>query len=176
MEDDVNTLPVTVEPLELHPEVLPLLVAWYEAEWPEWYCSGRGNATQDLREFSNQTSLPVGVVALCDGVVCGAAALKAESIPSYKYLSPWAAAGLVDPALRGRGIGFQLLLALEEQAKALGFKRIYCGSSSADTLLRRADWRSDPAVKADARQQGTPANSASIWHAPRRLLRVSVRK
>src|SRR5439155_7928630 len=100
-----------------------------------------GNAMQDLREFSNQTSLPVGVVALRDGVVCGAAALKAESIPSHKHLSPWAAAGLVNPALRGQGIGFQLLLGLEEQAKGLGFKRIYCGSSSADTCLRRADWR-----------------------------------
>jgi N-acetylglutamate synthase-like GNAT family acetyltransferase len=81
------------------------------------------------------------VVALRDGIVCGAAALKAESIESHKHLSPWAAAGFVNPALRGQGIGLQLLHALEVQAQVLNFPRIYCGTSSAGTLLQRANWR-----------------------------------
>ena len=132
---------LTIEPLALHPEALPTLVSWYEAEWPSWYGSGRGDAKRDLQAFSNQGSLPVGVVALRDGIVCGAAALKAKSIESHKHLSPWAAAGFVNPALRGQGIGLLLLRALEVHAKALGFQRIYCGTNSAATLLRRANWQ-----------------------------------
>lgn len=132
---------LSIEPLALHPEAVPELVSWYEAEWPEWYGTGRGNATRDLQSFSNQGSLPVGVVALQDGAVCGVAALKAESIPSHKHLSPWVAAGLVAPVHRGQGIGLQLVLALEGQAKALGFTRIYCGTSTAGTLLQRAHWQ-----------------------------------
>jgi GNAT superfamily N-acetyltransferase len=132
---------LTIRPLALHPEPLPVLLSWFEAEWPEWYGSGRGDAARDLEAYSNQGSLPVGMVALRDGAVCGIAVLKAESISSHKHLSPWAAAGLVDPALRGQGIGLRLVLALEEQAKALGFPRIYCGTSTADNLLRRANWQ-----------------------------------
>ena len=132
---------LTIEPLAHHAEVLPVLLSWYEAEWPEWYGSGQGDAARDLQAFSNEGSLPVGIVALRDGVVCGVAALKAESIPSHKHLSPWAAAALVNRALRGQGIGLQLLLALEGQAKKLNFKRIYCGTSTADTLLQRASWQ-----------------------------------
>jgi len=132
---------VSVELLALHPGALPTLVAWYEGEWPLWYGSGRGDATRDLQAFSNQGCLPVGIVALRDGVVCGAAALKAESIESHKHLSPWAAAGFVDPALRGQGIGLRLLHALEAQARTLDFRRIYCGTSSAGNLLRRANWQ-----------------------------------
>lgn len=132
---------VTVEPLALHPEVLPILVQWFEAQWPSWYRTGQGDAQRDLRAFSNQGSLPIGVVALRGGVICGVAALKAESIETHRHLSPWAAAGLVDPALRGRGIGLQLLSSLEMHAKELNFKSIYCGTSTAESLLQRAGWR-----------------------------------
>jgi GNAT superfamily N-acetyltransferase len=132
---------ITVEPLAFHPEALPTLVSWYEAEWPSWYRPGRGDAEQDLRAFSNQGSLPVGVVALRDGIVCGVAALKAESIESHKHLSPWAAAGFVKPALRGQGIGLELLRALEAHAQMLNFSHIYCGTNGAATLLQRANWR-----------------------------------
>jgi len=124
-----------------HPEALAELAELFEAEWPAWYRGGRGNARQDLQAYAQQGALPVGVLALRAGAVCGVAALKAESILSHRHLSPWAAAGLVPAALRGQGIGLQLLLALEQQARQLGFARIYCGTSTAATLLERAGWR-----------------------------------
>ena len=108
---------VVVEPLALHPEALLELTWLFEAEWPSWYgTGGPGCAADDLLAFAAATGLPFGVVALQHGEVCGVAALKAESIPSHRHLSPWAAAGLVKPSLRGRGIGAALLAALEEQA------------------------------------------------------------
>lgn len=57
-----------------------------------------------------------------------------------KHLSPWAAAGFVQPSLRGQGIGLKLLCALEAQARAMGFARLYCGTSTAETLLQHAGW------------------------------------
>ncbi len=130
-----------VEPLALHPEALPTLVRWYEAEWPAWYRSGRGDARRDLESYSNQGSLPVGVVALKRGIVCGVGALKAESVASHVHLTPWASAGFVDPALRGQGIGLLLLNALEENARLLGFPRIYCATGTSASLLARAHWQ-----------------------------------
>ena len=131
-----------VGPLASHPEVLPHLPAWFEAEWPSYYgADGPGHAQRDLQAYSNTDGLPFGVVVFEHGSVCGVAALKVDSIASHAHLSPWAGAGLVRPDLRGRGIGQQLLLALEAQARVMGFNRIYCGTSTAERLLQRCGWQ-----------------------------------
>ena len=100
-----------VEPLARHPELIPLLAGWFVSEWPTWYGIGcEGNVTQDLQEFAaSETSLPIGFVVFSNGTPTGAGALKAESIPSHKHLSPWAAAGFVIPEQRGQGVGAALL-------------------------------------------------------------------
>ena len=131
-----------IEPLALNRQLLPLLQSWFEAEWPAWYGpGGQGDAGSDLAGFANRGSLPTAVVAFRAGQLCAVAALKAESIPSHRHLSPWAAAGYVQPSLRGQGIGAQLLAALEHEAARLGFGRIYCGTSSAQSLLQRCGWQ-----------------------------------
>lgn len=134
--------PLRVEPLAAHPEVLDELRAWFEAQWPSYYgVDGPGDAMRDLLAYSHTDGLPFGVVALAGDTVCGVAALKADSIASHQHLSPWAAAGMVRPDLRGRGIGRELLLALEQRASEMGFDRIYCGTSTAQGLLQRCGWR-----------------------------------
>ena len=131
-----------IEPLASHPEVLPVLQAWFAWEWPAYYgAAGRGNARRDLHAYANPAGLPFSVVAFREGAVCGVAALKADSIATHAHLSPWAAAGVVRRDLRGRGIGEQLLLALQRQAAAMGFSKIYCGTSTAEGLLQRTGWR-----------------------------------
>ncbi|WP_334189086.1 GNAT family N-acetyltransferase [Noviherbaspirillum sp.] len=132
---------LAIEPLALHPQAIPILCEWFEAEWPSYYGpDGPGSAQNDLHAYANQGSLPVGVVALDAGKVCGVAALKVESIASHRHLLPWAAAGIVHPSLRGQGIGRLLLYALEQEARKLGFDRIYCGTSTAHGLLQRSNW------------------------------------
>lgn len=136
------TTGLRIDPLALHPEVLPVLQRWFELEWPSYYeAGGPGSAQQDLQAYANLDGLPYGVVAFRDGSLCGVAALKAESIASHAHLSPWAAAGVVRRDLRRQGIGQQLVLALERRAETMGFDRIYCGTSTAERLLQRIGWR-----------------------------------
>ena len=133
---------VAIHPLASHPEALPELCRLLEAEWPSWYGpGGQGCAHEDLSAFSAPTGLPFGVVAVQGGEVCGIAALKAESIPSHRHLRPWAAAGLVKPALRGHGIGSMLLARLEQQARIEGFAEIHCATATAESLLQRRHWQ-----------------------------------
>ncbi len=133
---------LSIEPLAAHPEVLALLREWFATEWSDYYGKGGpGDADRDLRDFANEGSLPVGVVAFRGGTLCGFAALKADSVASHRHLTPWAAAGLVKPSERGQGIGSQLVVALEQEARKLGFRRIYCGTSTAESLLRRCGWQ-----------------------------------
>ena len=132
----------TIARLVAHVDLVPELANWFKTEWPNWYGpAGSGIAENDLLAYANAGSLPVGVVAFRDGEPCGVAALKAEFIPSHAHLKPWVAAGFVKPSLRGHGIGAQLLAALEQEARNLGFSYIYCGTSTAKSLLQRRGWR-----------------------------------
>jgi GNAT superfamily N-acetyltransferase len=131
-----------IDYLSSHPEVLPILKEWFETEWPSYYGpEGRGDAQADLAAYANGATLPVGLIALSNGDVCGIAVLKPESIETHPHLSPWVAAALVHPDHRRRGIGTELIQAVADEAKRHGYERIYCGTSTATRLLERVGWR-----------------------------------
>ncbi len=131
-----------IEPLCQHKAWLPEVARWFVAEWPGWYGpGGQGDVSQDLQAFAaSADTLPLGLLALQGDQPVGAAALKAESIPSHRHLGPWAAAGYVRPGLRGQGVGAALLAALRLHAQRLGHPQLYCGTATANRLLLRSGW------------------------------------
>jgi GNAT superfamily N-acetyltransferase len=138
----VGSMELRMAYLAEHPEVLPRLREWLEAEWPRWYGpGGPGDAEADLRAYSGRDDLPIGIVAFEGDALVGVMALKASSVAIHPALGPWASAGLVRPEARGRGVGAALLHALEDVARGLGHARIYSGTSTSATLLERAGWR-----------------------------------
>lgn len=144
---------ITVQPLCDHPDLIGLVAQWFVAEWPGWYGpGGAGDIGQDLQGFSRSAqALPVGLVVFEDGVPVGAGALKAESLPTHTHLSPWAAAGYVLPACRGRGIGAELLRALVAKAAELGYGHVYCGTGTAESLLSRSGWTAIELISHDGK-------------------------
>ena len=134
-----------IDRLADHPEAIPILKAWFETEWTPYYGpDGPGNAEQDLLRSCNRDVLPITMVALLEGEVCGTVALKHESVTTHGHLSPWLAALLVAPAFRRRGVGEHLIAAVEEGARQLGFAYLYvgtgAGSGSPASTLRRRGW------------------------------------
>lgn len=136
-----------------HPEALPVFERLFQTEWASYYGpGGPGNARQDLLAYSNRSRLPVGLVAFVGSEPCGILVLKAESITTHRHLTPWVGGGLVVPQYRRRGIGAQLASALEGVARDLGFKVIYSGTSTADSLLVREGWQFLERVHYDGEQ------------------------
>lgn len=129
-------------PLHDVPELVPVVSDWLLREWPAWYGEGApGDLREDMAAFAaSDTVLPVGIVAFLGGEPAGFGALKRESIRTHTHLGPWATAGYVRPALRGQGIGAGLLRTLASHAGRLGHPSIYCGTSTAQPLLRRLGW------------------------------------
>lgn len=144
---------VNVAPMAEHRSLLPLVAEWFVSEWPGWYGpDGPGDVWADLTAFAASDSvLPVGVIAFVEGRPVGAGALKAESIPSHKHLSPWAAAGYVVPTCRGRGVGAALLAGLAAKGRSMGYEAIYCGTSTAQRLLMRCGWQAIASTVVDGK-------------------------
>ncbi len=134
---------LTSRPLHQVPRLAATVSGWLLAEWPQWYGpDGPGNLAGDVQAFGrSETELPVGFVVFSGSEAIGFAALKQESIASHKHLSPWAAAGVVLPQYRGRGVGAFLLQAMVAHAGRLGYAQVYCGTSTAASMLQRAGWQ-----------------------------------
>lgn len=132
---------IAVALLAEHPEATADLRRLFENEWPDYYGpEGPGDAAADLAAFCGRDALPIGVVALHEGRAIGVAALKATSIDDCPQFAPWAAAALVAPAWRRRGVGAALIVALEELARRRGHAALYTGTATAISLMRRLGW------------------------------------
>lgn len=124
-----------------HPAAVGDLRRLFESEWPDYYgAAGPGDAARDLAAFCSRDALPIGVVALHEGAAIGVAALKSASIDECPQFAPWAAAALVAPAWRRRGVGAGLIGALEDLARRRGHAALYTGTATAIGLMRRLGW------------------------------------
>lgn len=157
---------ISIKPLAEVPETMPLIQAWFEGEWPDYYGVGaRGDARRDLVEYSNTDSLPTGLVAFVQGVPSGFAAIKSKPPASHPHLGPWVGEAYVVPSQRRQSVGQVLLQALEAEARRLGFARLYCASATSDALMRRAGWRPlkaaprEAALKEAALQETVPQDA-----------------
>ena len=98
---------------------------WFAAEeWPSFYDrAAQANYLAWNHEGVDQELI---YLALIDSEVVGAIALvDFDDVEEFRTLKPWVAAFVVNPALRGRGIGSQMLAAIEKQAKAFGIRELY---------------------------------------------------
>lgn len=133
---------LTAQPLPLRTDLVPIVSHWMLTEWPDWYgAGGPGDLRADMAAFAaSETRLPIGFVALNDGVPIGFCALKADSIESHKRLSPWVGAGFVLPEHRRHGVGAFLLQAIVGHARELGHRHVYCATSTSSSLMLRSGW------------------------------------
>ena len=93
-----------------------------------------------LREGAQRATLPLALVALDESRVQGTATLRWDSISSRPALGPWLAALYVMPGCRRRGVGGQLVCAIEDVARRLGFETLDAGTQTAESLLCRLKW------------------------------------
>lgn len=139
----MNTL--TIEFLADNVQAIPALVELFKTEWEPYYGpGGLGNAENDIRDSANRNRLPVALVAMNGKTICGTASLKKASITTYPDLSPWLSALVVFPEYRRKGIGGQLVSAIEKLAARKGYEEIFVGvgdtSGLSTNMLKKRDW------------------------------------
>ena len=91
-------------------------------DWADFYAK---TAKSDYGSwFGNGQEL--AYIAVRDGEIMGTIGLvDFDELEEFRHLKPWIAAFIVNPNLRGEGIGTEILGLLEEKALSLGIKVLH---------------------------------------------------
>lgn len=124
-------------------EALPELIGWYESEWEPYYGEdGPGDAAADLEQACQKDALPLAILAQTEhGLVAGVGALRRESLPSHRHLTPWITGLLVAPPFRSYGVASTLVARLEDEARRLGFPKLFVATDTASAIVERRGWK-----------------------------------
>ncbi|NDF03007.1 MAG: N-acetyltransferase [Actinobacteria bacterium] len=87
---------------------------------------------QDLIFLAIREDQVVGVIALCDF----------DDFEELRHLKPWIAAFIVDPKLRGKGVGSEILNLMEEKVVSFGIESIYLWSENQDSFYANRGYKS----------------------------------
>ena len=121
--------------------VVPLAPMFIDQWEPYYGRQGPGDAESDLNDCCNHDELPLALIAVGEGQkILGTAALKARSIDTHRYLSPWLAAMFVVERYRGQGIGVALIEEIEKNALRLGYSCVFVGSGGVTPAMRTGGW------------------------------------
>lgn len=130
---------LTLIPISRAPEQASVALQWSLDLW-----GGHipGFSSQDWRDFyahalvgdyqrwnPEGTSQELIFLALDSERLIGAIALvDFDDLEEFRYLKPWVAAFVIDPALRGKGFGTAILKLFESEVSELGVEKLYLWS------------------------------------------------
>lgn len=144
---------ISLHPVSEFPELAKIPLQWSIALWgvgkPEFsaedwkifyskallgnYDSWDPNGTdQELIYLAIKENEVVGAIALCDF----------DDLEEFRHLKPWIAAFIVDPNLRGSGIGCEILELMEKQVLSFGIESIYLWSENQDSFYANRGYKS----------------------------------
>lgn len=129
-----------VDYLADHPDLIPVLAEWHHHQWS--YLSQSTTLEQRIARLRQhgRRQLPTSFVALLDGQPVGSAALIPNDMTDQDRFSPWLANVYVVPHQRRHGIGAALVQRVAEEARALGFRRLYLYTEDQERFYAGLGW------------------------------------
>ena len=143
-----------VSDLSAHPQFVPALADAFFTEWPEWCARVGRPAVEAIFQCGAGGSLPVVLVAHEGDRLLGTIALRPYFAEEPMEETPWVRQLLVLPAHRGGGVYPALARAVEERARAMGFRNLHAATNRIEPLLLRRGWRLLRRVEHDGESMG----------------------
>ncbi len=124
-----------------YPEHLPTVAAWVYGYWGHLMPGSSLEGTErHFRGQLNRDALPLTLIALKGQQPVGTASIFLQDMSTRPHLSPWMASVYVDPAYRRRGIGSDLVRAIESAAERLHIARLYLFTPDQERFYARLGW------------------------------------
>jgi len=132
--------PIAVDPLDLHPHLVPRLCEEFTREWPVWCGSVTRRRLEACFASASDGGLPIVFVAHDDGLPLGTVSLRPWFAEEPMPESPWVRGLLVFPEFRGGGVFRALESAVERHARDHGYSYLYAGTTAIERSLSRRGW------------------------------------
>ncbi len=140
---NINIEKVNFRPLaECQEYILVLSKLWYEELSRHWNPNATVESAQEnLLKHLNQNQMPMTFVALYEEKPIGMASLR-ENDGLQSNLTPWLGSLVVSPAYRNCKIGEALINIIKQQAKNLGYDKLYLLAFDAELThwYKRLGW------------------------------------
>jgi GNAT superfamily N-acetyltransferase len=131
-----------IDYLAEHQDFIPPLSKWFLREWQDFY----GDKTWETVAEAfyprlNRSAIPLALVAFEDDYPLGTISLLAESISTYKHLSPWLGGLYGREERRNQGVGRHLIEAGVAEARNLGAEQLFIGIRKAEDYYIKLGWQ-----------------------------------
>lgn len=132
---------------------VPQIADWFYREWSYLYPErGIQDFERLVQERTARDRIPFALVALDDNLVIGTVSLKMYDMDDRFDLAPWLSGLYVPQAWRCRGVGSNLVRAMEAKAARMGFSELYLYTPESVRFYSRLGWR----ILETKRYNGTP--------------------
>jgi GNAT superfamily N-acetyltransferase len=137
----VTSAPIEIQYLAEYPELIPLLAAWFHAEF--------GRRSPDLsverierrlHERLNRDRIPFTLVGFLNQRPVASTSLKIRDMDTQPQYRHWLSTVYVQPDYRGQGIGSYLIEYTVREAARLGAEILYLYTSDRERLYSRLGW------------------------------------
>jgi GNAT superfamily N-acetyltransferase len=122
------------------PEYRAALAAWYLREWPDLF-DANFTPFDELDSCLHRDRLDCTILGFHGGALIGAASLLAEDILPLPECSPWLGTVVVDPELRGRGHGAEIVRAATAHARMLGIGTLHLWTPNHRGFYEKLGWQ-----------------------------------
>jgi GNAT superfamily N-acetyltransferase len=131
---------VTLHYLRDIPEYTAKVAKWIFDTFPHEF---EGVMLEEWTELLKPTPNPdkVTFVVVENGQAVGTASLDSEDLPPRSDLTPWLASVYVLPEFRAQGVGAKLVEAVEDEARARGFDKIYLHTTDRAAFYEKRGWQ-----------------------------------
>jgi predicted N-acetyltransferase YhbS len=130
-----------IETLTQHKETILTIADWYYGEWaylnPD---KTKEDAIFSISQRIHMDRIPTALVAFEGDELIGTVCLKNHDMDTREDLTPWLAGLYVKESWRGKGVGAELVRAIEQKALELGDNHLYLYTPKSESFYRRLGW------------------------------------
>lgn len=130
-----------IEPLAQHQDTILTLADWFYAEWA--YLNPQRSLEDVIHSISERINIdrvPTALVAFEGDELIGTVCLKTHDMDTHKDLSPWLAGLYVKDTWRGKGVGAELVHAIEQKALELDITQLHLYTPKSESFYVRLGW------------------------------------